>query len=355
MKITMLAHTIPPDGGISLGIARYAYNLCCALERAGNDVTMYVRKGTKKTEPWTKTIYAPKFSWIPYQIFSGCKMLGVESDVYHSDYVTTGAALRWSGRKPVVAAMHDAIPFTYDNTKLNIKQILAVRWFMKCFSSIKKAEAVVMASNDAKKEVIRLTDIDPARVHAVHYGIDHSVFKPSRKNRGKKLKVGYLGGLDGRKNVGLLLDAFDLLQRNDVELHIAGYGSNLNIFRKRKISGAYFHGPISPEKAPEFYNSLDIFVMPSLQEGFGMMTLEAMSCGLPVIGVNRSSTPEIIGNAGLLVEPDAHSLAKTIEKLLERDSIRERLAYSCLKRSRDFTWERCASDNMKIYSMLGKH
>jgi len=352
MRIALLGHSIPAAGpGVSLGIARYIYSLGRGLRNAGNDVELFIRNDKPVNEKWIKTIYAPKFSWVPYPIFASPRMFCTKTDVYHSDFVTTGAALVWAKRRPVVVSMHDAIPFTYGRKEWSS---WGVRWYMKCFKSAKKADAVILMSEYARDEALRLTDLDPENVHAIYNGIDHDVFRPLPRKRHGKIRIGYLGGLDGRKNVGLLIDAFRRLQeeRGDIELHVAGGGRNLEPFRSLNVKNAFFYGQTNPEKATDFYNNLDIFVMPSLQEGFGMMTLEAMSCGVPVVGVSRSSTPEIIGDAGVLVEPEREEMAKAISKLVDNKKRRENIAKRCLERSMAFSWKKCANDTMEVYRGL---
>lgn len=355
MRITLLGHSIPSTGeGVSMGIARYIYSLGAALKEAGNDVNLFIRNDGKPKEGWIKTVYSPKFSWIPYPLFAYPKMMGNRADVFHSDFVTTGASLVWARKKPAIVSMHDALPFTYDTQSIPLGQKLSIKWYMRCFRAARNADAIILMSEHARKEAIRLAGIEPEKTHAVYNGIDHSVFRPMGKRAHKTIRIGYLGGLDGRKNVGLLVESFRVLakERDDIELHVAGGGSNLERFRGMGVRNAFFYGHTKPEDAPSFYNNLDIFVMPSLQEGFGMMTLEAMSCGLPVIGVNRSSTPEILGKTGLLVEPQPETLAKVISKLLDNKRLRQNMARNCLERSKDFSWDICARENMKIYESL---
>jgi glycosyltransferase involved in cell wall biosynthesis len=345
MKVAMLAHTIPEFGpGASMGIARYARSLSESLRNAGNDVELFIRNDGRPKERWIKTIASPKFSWMPYPLFAQSRMRKVAADVYHSDFITTGAALKWAGRRPFVVSMHDAIPFSE-------KSSAGSRWYMMCFRAARKADAMILMSRHARKEAVELAGLDAGRAFAVHNGIDHSIFRPLKKKPHSGMRIGYLGGLDGRKNAGLLVDAFKTLssERDGIELHVAGGGKSLEGFRAMKIKGAFFYGRTPLDAAPEFYNSLDIFVMPSLHEGFGMMTLEAMSCGLPVVGVRRSSTPEIMGNAGVLVGPEAGELVKAISRLADNRRLRERVGAGCLKRSRDFSWEKCAAETLKVY------
>ncbi|MDY7040562.1 MAG: glycosyltransferase, partial [Chloroflexota bacterium] len=93
------------------------------------------------------------------------------------------------------------------------------------------------------------------------------------------------------------------------------------------------------------------FALPSLYEGFGLPPLEAMACGTPVITSNTSSLPEVIGNAGLMVEPeDVDGLAAAIDCVLQDDDLRRRIVQRGLARARQFTWERAARQLLEVYT-----
>ena len=97
-----------------------------------------------------------------------------------------------------------------------------------------------------------------------------------------------------------------------------------------------------------------MFVYPSLYEGFGLPVLEAMSCGTPVVTSNISSMPEIIGDAGLLVDPtNINSLAENIEKLILSNSLRDSLRQLGISRAATFSWERTARETLNVYTQIG--
>jgi glycosyltransferase involved in cell wall biosynthesis len=352
--ITLIGHTTPFSGvtGISIGISKYIYTLGRELIKLGQNVELFVRDDYKPKEKWIKTIYSPKFSWILYPLFVKRKIGKLDSDIYHADYVTTGAPLIWKKKSPVVVTIHDVIPFTYK--KLGMMDRIRVWWYMRCFKAIEKADAVIVMSNFVKQEALKYTNILEEKIHVTYNGIDFDKFYPRKLKTHKNIRIGYLGGLDGRKNVELLVDCFEELEKThkDIELHIGGTGKNLERFRKRKIKNAFFHGFIPDERVNEFYNSLDIFVFPSLQEGFGFMPLEAMACGIPVIACNRSSMPEVVGDAGILVEPNKKDMIEEITKLIKDENLRKKLGRKGLKRAKQFTWENCARNTLKIYEEI---
>ena len=359
MKTAMLAHTVPQSGlnGISIAIARFAYYIPKHLRSFGHDATLFIRDDFNPKEKWIKTIPAPKKTWVPYPIVSSLKLRNVKSDVWHSDYVTTGAALSWAKKSPLIVSMHDAIPFTYKKSELTVGDRLRVKWYMRCFKSIKNADAVTVASNHAKKEVLKYTSIPEEKLFTIPFGFDPRKFYPVKKKKTSKgVKIGYVGGLDGRKNVDLLLEAFEILvqENNSVELHLGGAGRNLEKFKAMKIPNTFFHGRISPEKVPEFLRTLDIFVFPTLLEGFGLPAIEAAACGLPVVGCNVATMPEIFGKSAALVEPHAELLAEKLEKLSADSKFRKKVSARCFEISGDYTWEKISRKTLDLYNLVKK-
>ncbi|MBT6229755.1 MAG: glycosyltransferase family 4 protein, partial [Candidatus Scalindua sp.] len=111
-----------------------------------------------------------------------------------------------------------------------------------------------------------------------------------------------------------------------------------------------FLGVVKDEDLPMLYNCADIFVYPSLYEGFGLPPLEAMACGIPVITSNTSSLPEVIGNAGIMVDPeDDNSLSEAIFNVLKDEDLRYQMSKNGLKRAKLFSWEKAAKEILEIY------
>jgi len=357
MKITFIGHTIPKSGvtGVSLGINKYTYNLCKEIKNLGQDVQLFIRNDFKPKEQWIKPIFSPKITWMIYPYFVYPHMLRNNADVHHADYVNTFLPLVWSKKKLNVVSIHDVIPLTYDLKKMSYRNRIIAKWYRRNFKLVEKyADAVILASNQAREEAIKHTKIPEEKIFASYYGVEFDEFFPLKKSKSDVIKIGVISGLDGRKNVVMLVEAFKkLVNRYDnIELHIGGVGSNLEKFRSMKIPRAYFHGWIDDEKRNKFLNSLDIFVFPSLFEGLGCPPQEAMACKLPVVGVNSSAIPELVGKDGVLVEPNVKSMTEGIAKLIENESLRNKLAARGYKKIKSFTWENAAKKTLKIYENL---
>jgi glycosyltransferase involved in cell wall biosynthesis len=111
-----------------------------------------------------------------------------------------------------------------------------------------------------------------------------------------------------------------------------------------------FVGYIPEEELPLWYAAATVFVFPSIYEGFGMPPLEAMACGTPVITSNTSSLPEVVGDAGLMVNPtDTQALAEAIYQLLTDPDLRNELRTRGLARSKHFSWAKTAAATLAAY------
>jgi alpha-1,3-rhamnosyl/mannosyltransferase len=109
-------------------------------------------------------------------------------------------------------------------------------------------------------------------------------------------------------------------------------------------------GYVPDEVLPALYSGARVFVYPSLYEGFGLPPLEAMACGAPVIVSNRSSLPEVVGDAGLQVDAlDVDGLAEAMSKVIENDALHTALQQRGSERAKDFSWRRCAEETLAVY------
>jgi glycosyltransferase involved in cell wall biosynthesis len=106
---------------------------------------------------------------------------------------------------------------------------------------------------------------------------------------------------------------------------------------------------VGPEELPLWYSACDFFVIPSLYEGFGLTLLEALACGAPAIAANRASLPEVAGDAAVLVDPDAGSLATALVALAENQDLKDQLSAKGPLQAAHFTWQRTAELTVASY------
>ena len=159
----------------------------------------------------------------------------------------------------------------------------------------------------------------------------------------------YVGNIKPHKNLERLIDAFDLVRRGGFErLELLIIGDQISKFprlrravdRHKLHKHVRFLGFVPDDTLAALYRLATVFVFPSLYEGFGLPPLEAMASGTPVVTSNRSSLPEVVGDAAVLVDPySASSIADGIQQVLSDASLRQTLSARGLARARDFSWE----------------
>ncbi|MCY3959067.1 MAG: glycosyltransferase family 1 protein [Chloroflexi bacterium] len=242
------------------------------------------------------------------------------------------------------------------------------RWYLTAATwlSARRAKVVLADSRATRDDVVELLGVHPDRVHVVYPGRE-AVFHPRpdarvdafRRDHGvDKPFVLFVGTLEPRKNVDVLVRAFGLAARN-------GLAGNLVIAGGRgwatdAIDAAIADSPVrrrirrigyvKQEDLPYWYCAADLVVYPSSYEGFGIPVLEAMASGTPVITSNRSSLPEVGGDAALAVDPrDAAQLAATMSAVLQSPERRARMSKLGLVQAQRFDWTVAAEQCLSLY------
>jgi glycosyltransferase involved in cell wall biosynthesis len=171
----------------------------------------------------------------------------------------------------------------------------------------------------------------------------------------------FVGLVEPRKNLPLLLRAYQAIRQHPAAPHlvIAGrlgwmYEEVFHLVDELGLRGqVHFPGYIPASDLPVLYNLAEVFIYPSLYEGFGLPPLEAMACGTPVVTSGVSSMPEAVGDAGLLVPPgDEQALAGAVLRLAGDPALREELRQKGLSRAQEFTWTRTARETWQVYRQV---
>lgn len=231
-----------------------------------------------------------------------------------------------------------------------------------------KADHIFTISQSTRKELLKTYDLDPDMISVTYCGIDRK-YSPGPKSteiqkryklEGKTVLL-YLGGLKARKNLPFLLKVLAKLDDQNVVLLFAGSGpekSNLeNLAAKLGLSQQVrFSGYIEESDKVAIYRSADIFVFPSLLEGFGMVAAEAMACGTPAVVSNVASLPEVVedGKSGRLVPVnDISAWCQTLKELVASPSLREKLGvYGSLTIPKKFSWDIAAQQQIAVMETL---
>jgi len=240
----------------------------------------------------------------------------------------------------------------------------------------RRADKIIAVSESTKNDLISLYKINPEKVHVIYNGLAEK-FRVIDRNDEKLIKIKekyqlpykfilYFGTIEPRKNVISVLKAFERLKKSGSEeakkfkLVIAGsdgwsseeaYSLIKNSQWKEEI---ILINNVQEEDKEYFYNLASVFVYPSFFEGFGFPPLEAMACGVPVIASNNSSIAEIVGEAGILIDPaKPQEIFQALQEILSDKDLREKLAQKGLQKAKEFQWKTGAQELLKLCYNLG--
>lgn len=218
------------------------------------------------------------------------------------------------------------------------------------------ADAVVTVSEFSKGEIISHLGIDPDRVHVVYNGIDE-YFLESGDGEPLDLPdsyVLYVGAMNPRKNVERLVEAFNRLEGGpDIPEKLVLIGPERKaIFKAMDLEDSaaiVTPGYVTREELKFAYTHADLFVFPSLYEGFGMPPLEAMACGTPVVAGDAAALPEVLGDAAEFVDPhDVEDIARGIERVLDDQELASELVRRGFDQVSRYEWSNTADDLIEI-------
>ncbi len=237
----------------------------------------------------------------------------------------------------------------------------------KVARSTKRADKIITGSESAKADIVSFLNVAEEKIEVTRFGVEE-IFRPvddeelipvREKYHLPERFILFVGTIEPRKNILNLVHAFHKLDR-DISLVIAGGKGWLfeEIFKevKRLNLGEriIFLDYVPETDLPFLYNAASVFVYPSLYEGFGFPPLEAMACGVPVITSDKSSLPEIVGDAGILVNPeDAGEIREAIISVLDDGSLKRKMVRKGLKRAKQFSWRKCAEETLRLYKKVG--
>lgn len=303
--------------------------------------------------PASASIYSLREQW---QI----ARLARSSDLLHCPHYNI--PYLYKGR--MVVTIHDLTHLAHRDFVPNRVAYYYARFMLK--AAAHHARQIITVSQFSKRSICQTLDVPEEKVHVISYGIPRHVLRSDPANasllnrfRITKPYVLFVGLLKPHKNVQALLRAFALLPisvREPHQLVIAGgFDSCYTVLRllSERLSlhdQVVFTGHVTDDELRALYAGAKAFVLPSLNEGYGLPVLEAMASGVPVVVSNISSLPEVAGDAGILVNPRDHqSIAKALERLLGDDELRNSLGEHGRKRAQSFSAKEFALKHLEIY------
>jgi len=232
----------------------------------------------------------------------------------------------------------------------------------------RRADAIITVSESAREDIVRAYRLDPARVRVVYEAAGlgfQPIADPARLDRvrrryglGERVIL-YVGTIEPRKNLPTLIDAFAARRRAGSLAHqlvcVGPYGWKSQGLGERIAEAGVsdsivFTGYVPSEDLPALYSLAEMFVYPSMYEGFGLPVIEAMACGVPVITGRTAALAEVGHRAALQVDRlEADALGEAMVELATDASKRERMAAAGLARAQEFSWDRAARETLDIY------
>ena len=364
-----LFHTIPEEGRTSSEV--YARELAAALSALAPvdlELRHFRPKGHLRRRLGVVAPAAKMGGYLDRYVVYQWRARSRRADVYHlvdHGYGHLGFSL---DRSRTIATFHDAMLLKFRARELPVEpyprmSILAHRVDLV---ALMKCARILTNSEGSREDLLRFTGIDPQRVRVTLLGVS-ARFAPNEEraerrtasnDRTPTVKILHVGHCGPYKNVEGILRALPLVIRQiqeRVELIKVGgpfTPEQLTLISRLRVEDHVRHlGQVSDDTLPGIYREADLVVMPSLHEGFGLPVLEAMACGTPVVASDRGSLPEVMGDAGIMVDDPTNpsELAAGMVRVIKDERLRDDLRARGLARAATFTWERTARATLEVY------
>lgn len=309
---------------------------------------------------WNFRQVRPTSIWVRHPVGFPLALRRHQLDVLHTQYFVPPFC-----RCPAVVTVHD-ISFAVRPEYFTLRDRVLLGSLVP--RALRRAQRVITDTEHTRRDLVNVYNVDPARVAVIPLAADPRYRTLDRaacrstvaaRHRVAEGYILYVGTLQPRKNVSTLVDAYARFRRRTGLPHkllIVGKPKYKfeAVFAAIERSGVaddiVFAGFVPDEDLPTYYNAADVFVFPSLYEGFGLPVLEAMACGTPVICSTASCLPEVVGDAGLLAEPQSsEAFCDALERVLGNPAQAAVLRERGLRRAAGFTWDRTARATLEVY------
>lgn len=327
----------------------------------------------RNVEVWTKMARlgdnAEKLWWEQWGLLKAARR--EKLDLLHCPYFASPAIQIC----PTVVTIHDVIPLVLPEYKW--REASRMYTGLTAFTS-KRANAIIAVSECSRRDIVSTLGIPADRIHVIGNAV-HPSYHPitdswllaavrERYNIARKYIL-YFGGFDLRKNVQRIIRSYAALPaplRAEYQLVIAGrlhllghplYPDPRPLVRELDMGDRIiFTGQIREQDKAPLYSGATAFLFPSLYEGFGMPVLEAMACGAPVITSRVSALPEVVGDAGVLIDPYSEpAISEALGEVLTSPKRRQELGQRARERSRMFSWRQVAEQTVAVYEQVASN
>ena len=282
-------------------------------------------------------------------------------DVFHAPHYVFPMFLPCPGVVTVHDCIHLRFPRQLPNPAAGVYAKVMIR------RAVRAADRVLVGSEATRADLVELVDADPSKIDVIPYGCDPFFLEPVDGDELERVRAKHglarpfllsVTNIKPHKNIGRLIEAFAQLHRDykDLELVIAGGDIAAHpelgelITQHRLDDHVRALGFVPKSELRALYHLAQIFVFPSLYEGFGFPPLEAMACGTAVVASRSSAIPEVVGRSGLLVNPfRVDAIAEAIRSLLQNDGFRQAIGRQGRSRAEAFDWDDSARRVLAVY------
>ncbi|TSC95422.1 MAG: AprM [Parcubacteria group bacterium Athens1014_10] len=354
------------------GVEWYSYHLIENLKKMDEKSRYFLYSAEKLREDlgilprnWQSKVlkWLPKFLWT--QIRLSWEMLVNPPDLLF----VPSHVIPFIHPKKTITTIHD-IGFKKFPRAYSFFQRWYLDWSVKF--ALKYAAKIIAISQFTKEELIKIYQADEKKISVIPLAYNDEIYQPInnqekveqvlKKYQIKKPYLFYVGRLEEKKNISFLIDVFEVLSSQiqaPLNLVLAG-GRGYGYERiKEKIARHKLNekitqiGWLNENDLSCFYAGAEVFIFPSLYEGFGIPLLEAMACGTTIVASNSSSIPEIVGQAALLANPDnIQDFVGQIKRILGDKKLKENLKQKGLERIKNFSWQKCAQETLSLFNNI---
>lgn len=244
------------------------------------------------------------------------------------------------------------------------------QWQMSYPYLARWADSIIAVSESTKNDLVKIYNVDSNKIRVIYEGVDDEYSQPLENEEviqvRKKFKINsnfiyYIGSIEPRKNILAIVKAFASLQSDKLKLVISGAKSWLteSIFEEIKNlkleNSIIFTGPVSEQEKIVLLNQAQVFLFPTLYEGFGLPVLEAMAAGCPVITSNVSSLPEIVEGSAILINPNNQAeINQALKDIINNEGLAKSLSTKGKLQACKFNWNKAAQQTLNVFINGGK-
>lgn len=367
--------------GQKTGVGKYTFNLIKAVSKSmdENELHLFVNERLEKIESTniqfhhtgvTPEMHPQQELW--ENIYLPLSLKRNKINIFHSPAFFL--PLFTPGTKKIVT-IHDLAVFKFPET-FPFRFSNYLQFMIKL--SVKSADKIIAVSNFVKDEIINILKVEPDKITVIYEGIDEMIKgQGSHCREALQREVGvdnfketrvlthgfilYTGTIEPRKNIINIIKSFNILKDKGLpyKLVLAGKKGWLSetifeeVKRSRFKDDIILTGYIPDEELKLYYSACDVFVYPSLYEGFGLPPLEAMACGAPVVVSDIPVFRETLSESALFINPESpQEMADGIVRVLNDDNLRRNLKKKGDEQVKKFSWERTATETLETYKKV---